>query len=115
MNAASLIDQITSMMDTVVFQAFRIVLAVCAILYLYFLPFTVAYARRHNCAKTVFLMNLLLGWTGLGWIILLVWAFAGKKKHYEQNRKDAGTSDIVQEKFKELAELAENSIPMVNL
>ena len=104
MDASSLINQITGMMDTVAFQLFLVILALCAILYLYSLPFAIAYARRHKYTKTVFLLNLLLGWTGLGWIVLLIWAFAGKKKHYEQNRKDGETSDIVKQRLKELTE-----------
>jgi hypothetical protein len=71
------------MMDTVVFQVFLAILAICGVLYLYFIPFAIAYARRHKYTKTVFLLNLLFGWTGIVWIVLLVWSFKGKKrKHY---------------------------------
>ena len=67
------------MMDTVFFQIVLGVLVLCAAVYLYFVPFAIAYARRHKYTKTVFLLNLLFGWTGLGWIVLVVWAFAGQK------------------------------------
>jgi hypothetical protein len=41
-------------------------------LFLYFLP-TIIGARKANSAA-IFVLNLLLGWTGLGWIVALVWA-----------------------------------------
>jgi hypothetical protein len=40
---------------------------------LYFLPYLVALGRHHKVAP-VFVLNLFLGWTGLGWIIALVMA-----------------------------------------
>jgi hypothetical protein len=78
MDVSSLINQIKEMMDTVFFQVVLGILVLCAILFLYFIPFAIAYSRRHKYTKTVFLLNLLFGWTGLGWIILLVWSFKGK-------------------------------------
>lgn len=41
----------------------------------YFLPGIVAQARKHKNKDAIAILNLLLGWTGLGWIIALVWAF----------------------------------------
>lgn len=40
----------------------------------YFLPTFVASRRRHHNANAIFLLNLLLGWTGIGWIAALIWA-----------------------------------------
>jgi hypothetical protein len=40
----------------------------------YFLPSFVAAARGHRNGGAVFLLNLCLGWTVLGWIAALVWA-----------------------------------------
>lgn len=43
-------------------------------IYFYFLPtITAAYIKHHN-QKAIFLLNLLLGWTLLGWITALVWS-----------------------------------------
>jgi hypothetical protein len=47
----------------------------CVSLVLYLLPATVASARRHRNGVAIFMLNLLLGWSGLAWIIALVWAF----------------------------------------
>ena len=51
-------------------------LAMAAIaLALYLLPAIVAFARKHKEARSVFLANLLAGWTVLGWGVALVGAF----------------------------------------
>ena len=41
---------------------------------LYFLPSFMAYSRKHLNLGAVFVFNLFLGWTFLGWVICLVWA-----------------------------------------
>ncbi len=40
----------------------------------YLLPFSVALWRAHPETTKIFLLNLLLGWTLIGWVIALVWA-----------------------------------------
>jgi hypothetical protein len=40
----------------------------------YFLPAIVAEIRGHHQSAAIFLTNLLLGWTGLGWIVALIWS-----------------------------------------
>ncbi|MGH7947840.1 MAG: superinfection immunity protein, partial [Candidatus Binataceae bacterium] len=42
---------------------------------LYFVPSVIARAREHQNSGAIFVLNLLLGWTFLGWVIALVWAF----------------------------------------
>ena len=42
---------------------------------LYFLPSVIAAFRNHPKLAAIFMYNLLLGWTGLGWVVVLVWAF----------------------------------------
>lgn len=41
---------------------------------MYFLPSLVAIERRKQNGAAIFLLNLLLGWTLLGWVVALVWA-----------------------------------------
>ena len=43
-------------------------------IYFYFLPTITAAYRKHHNQKAIFLLNLLLGWTLLGWIAALVWS-----------------------------------------
>jgi hypothetical protein len=44
-------------------------------LLLYFLPAIVAIVRGHPNSLAIFILNLLLGWTFIGWVIALVWSF----------------------------------------
>ena len=45
------------------------------ILFMYFLPALVAWKRRHKNSSAIGVLNLLLGWTMIGWVGSLVWAF----------------------------------------
>ena len=47
------------------------------VLALYFVPAIVAYKREHNSALAILMLDLLLGWSLLGWIAALVWACTG--------------------------------------
>lgn len=40
----------------------------------YFLPALVAYFRHHHNQNAICVLNLLLGWTALGWVVALIWA-----------------------------------------
>lgn len=42
----------------------------------YFLPSIAAWQRGHRSSGGVFILNLLLGWTFLFWVIALAWAFS---------------------------------------
>jgi hypothetical protein len=41
---------------------------------LYFLPTIIAERRKKVNHMAIFLVNFLLGWTVIGWIVALVWA-----------------------------------------
>ena len=60
---------------------------------LYWLPTVVAVARQAHSALGVFLVNLFLGWTILGWFVALIWSLAADNRtivvHVEHG--DAGT------------------------
>ena len=43
-------------------------------LLLYFLPSIIAAARQKRDLLSIFLLNLFLGWTLVGWVIALVWS-----------------------------------------
>ncbi len=40
------------------------------------MPAAVAAYREHKNRNAILVLNLLLGWTLIGWVIVLVWAFA---------------------------------------
>ena len=44
------------------------------ILMAYFLPTFIAGFRNHKNIGAIFFLDLLLGWSFIGWVIALVWA-----------------------------------------
>jgi T4 superinfection immunity protein len=40
----------------------------------YFTPAIIAYFRSHSQLLAIVLLNILLGWTGIGWLAAFVWA-----------------------------------------
>ena len=42
--------------------------------FMYFLPSIVALLRNKRDTLAIFLLNLFLGWSVVGWIVALVWA-----------------------------------------
>ena len=51
-----------------------------AFLALYFTGFLVAMKRNHRDCTAIFALNLLTGWTFIGWVISLVWALKVSKE-----------------------------------
>lgn len=51
--------------------SFLLVLIAIAI---YFFPSSIAKLRKHHQATAIFVLNIFLGWTLLGWVVALVWA-----------------------------------------
>jgi hypothetical protein len=43
-------------------------------IFAYMAPTVVAGVRRHNNASAIGALNILLGWTFLGWIAAMIWA-----------------------------------------
>lgn len=43
---------------------------------LYWLPTIVAVVRHNHSALGVAVLNFFFGWTGVGWILALIWALA---------------------------------------
>jgi Superinfection immunity protein len=48
--------------------------------FFYLLPTLVANARRGQQVLGVFILDLLLGWTFVGWVIALIWAVSMETK-----------------------------------
>ena len=49
-------------------------LVITLIFALYFLPSFIGFLRQRKNKLAIFLLNLLLGWTVLGWVGSLVWS-----------------------------------------
>lgn len=47
---------------------------------LYFVPAFIAYVRGHKQVMAIIVLNILGGWTAIGWIAALVWAFTNDIK-----------------------------------
>jgi hypothetical protein len=52
----------------------EIAVAVLLILFIYFLPTAIAASRKRHNTGAIFVLNLLLGWSLIGWVVSLVWA-----------------------------------------
>ena len=52
-----------------------IALFLLAALALMLTPGFIARARNHRNASAIAVLGVVLGWTGIGWLIALVWAF----------------------------------------
>ena len=53
-------------------------LAAFAGLAFYFLPTILAMSRRKGNTPAIFILNLLLGWTFIGWVVALVWSLTAE-------------------------------------
>jgi hypothetical protein len=54
--------------------ATSVFVAIVIVAALYFVPSIVAQVRRHHRRRAIFLVNLFLGWSLIGWIGALWWA-----------------------------------------
>jgi hypothetical protein len=53
-----------------------VVIAIFSGLAVYFLPTLIAMMRRKRNAPAIFVLNLFLGWSFIGWVVALVWSLA---------------------------------------
>lgn len=58
-------------MSTIIME----LLLIAASVAIYFLPNWIASGRNHPNKNSIFVLNLILGWTLVGWVVALVWAF----------------------------------------
>lgn len=50
------------------------ILIVLISLAIYFLPTILGYSKKKKNAGAILVLNLLLGWSIIGWVIALIWA-----------------------------------------
>lgn len=63
------------MTDSVPYDPTTLVILLVVTFIGYFLPFLVALIRGHRQRVAILVLNLLLGWTFIGWVVALVWSF----------------------------------------
>ena len=49
-------------------------------LFVYFAPSSIAWWYRHHNRRAIYAANLFLGWTLVGWLLLIIWAFTAPRK-----------------------------------
>jgi thiamine transporter ThiT len=59
---------------------FLLVIIAAVGMLVYFVPCLVASRRNHRNAMPIFILNLFLGWTFVGWVGALVWAMTDNVK-----------------------------------
>ena len=57
---------------------------VMAVGFIYLFPFGIATLRQHPAVDWIYVVNWLLGWTLIGWVVALAWAVSP----IEQDEKD---------------------------
>ncbi len=65
----------------------RVALAVIA-LALYFVPSFIAVNKNKRNKNAIFALNLLLGWTFVGWVVALVWSLMREAPNSGEGRED---------------------------
>lgn len=48
--------------------------------WLYMLPSYISYVRGTEISTVVTILNIIIGWTVIGWIILLIWAYSAQSE-----------------------------------
>ena len=56
------------------------VVAIIIAIYLYCLPGIIAYNKGRKNKLAIMWATILLGWTGIGWVIALIWALTSEGK-----------------------------------
>jgi threonine/homoserine/homoserine lactone efflux protein len=56
------------------------VVKVFAVVLVYFVPTLVADYRKHKSKSAIIAVNLLLGWTIVGWLWAFIWALSGESR-----------------------------------
>lgn len=83
------------------------------VIIMYFVPGVIAGFRGHKNATAITILNLFLGWTFLGWVIALVWAFTNPVSREvvylpPSNPNRGGTYELEQGTRRELPQTSHN-------
>ena len=81
------------------------ILLIFVIFYIYFLPANIAYSKNHENKIAILVLNIILGYTGIAWLILFFWACSATNNYIKVEK----TPTIAQE-IEELLELKKKGI-----
>ncbi len=48
---------------------------------MYFLPTIIASSRDARSMTAIVLLNFFFGWTGVGWLVALIWALTAERRY----------------------------------
>lgn len=83
---------------------FMLLVLVCLVIGIYLIPTIVAVSRKHLQKVPIILVNILLGWSFIGWVVALVWACT-KSKPKEVHIYNQGANVDLKEKIELLNKL----------
>jgi hypothetical protein len=66
---------------------FQLIILLAFAVFVYFIPNWIASARNHHNADAIFMTNLLLGWTAIGWIAALIWSLTAVRNEASEPPK----------------------------
>ncbi|CAC9605580.1 hypothetical protein [uncultured Gammaproteobacteria bacterium] len=72
-------------------------LVLIILLVIYFIPVIIASGREHPSTGAIFILNLLLGWTLLGWVFAIVWSFTNPTQVIVSNHNNQSTESTADE------------------
>jgi len=88
-----------------------IIIGILLLIVVYFIPMIVALMRNHRNKVSIIVVNILLGWTFIGWVIALVWSLT---QPHEQTPIIVNTAqpinDLTAQKMHDLAKLRSDSL-----
>ena len=61
------------------FSIVTVITGIFLAIYIYFLPSTIAKDGAHRNFKSLFIVNIFFGWTLIGWVGCLAWAFLSQE------------------------------------
>jgi ABC-type Fe3+ transport system permease subunit len=67
-------------------HSISIVCAALLLLALYVLPSYIALRRNHRRQSSIIIVDLLLGWSFVGWLAALAWSLTGNVKNKRRKR-----------------------------
>ncbi len=59
---------------------------IAAMIAVYFLPTIIALIRNHHQQGPIFIICLLTGWTGIGWVVALAWSVSRQSERLDAPR-----------------------------
>lgn len=64
-----------------------LLIIIFVVVVIYFFPTFIARSRKHHNTVSIFVLNLLLGWSVIGWAVALAWAFSNPPRVVEIDRQ----------------------------